>query len=95
MVVILNYADRETEKVANGQRSRNLPVEIQPKAFVLLTLLGAASSPQDMQSPPGNKFHLLKDDRKGQYAVWINKQWRICFGWSDGGATDVEITDYH
>ena len=68
---------------------------MQPKAFILLQLLVAANQLDDMKLSPGNHFHPLDRDRKGQYAIWINKQWRICFGWSDGGATDVEITDYH
>ena len=93
--MIRNYQDRETEKVANGQRSRKLPADIQLKAFTKLAMIAAASNPQDLQSPPGNRFHALDRDRKGQYSIAINMQWRICFGWSDGGATDVEITDYH
>ena len=43
---------------------------------------------------PGNRLHALRGDRKGQYAIRINRQWRVCFRW-DEGATDVEITDYH
>ena len=77
------------------QTSRRLPPDIQPKAFIKLAMLAAASAPQDLQSPPSNRFHELDRDRKGQYSISINMQWRICFGWSDGGATDVEITDYH
>ena len=90
-----NYSCKETEKIANGQRSRKLPADMQPKAFALLKLLAAATHLDDLKSPPGNRFHSLDRDRKGQYSVSINMQWRICFGWSDGGATDVEITDYH
>ena len=93
--MIHSFRDEQTEKIASGQRSRKLPLDIQPKAFVILKLLSAASGPEDMKSPPGNRFHALDRDRKGQYSVSINMQWRICFGWSDGGATDVEITDYH
>jgi len=44
---------------------------------------------------PGNKFHSLKGDRKGQYAISVNKQWRVCFEWHDGNAYNVEIIDYH
>ena len=93
--MIISFRDKEAEKIASGQRSRTRPADIQPKAFRLLKLLSAASGPDDMKSPPGNRFHALDHDRKGQYNVSINMQWRICFGWSDGGATDVEITDYH
>lgn len=50
---------------------------------------------RDLKSPPGNKLHPLDRDRQGQHAVRINDQFRICFRWVDGGAEDVEITDYH
>ena len=93
--MIRSFHDRDTEMLANGQRSRKLPLEIQTKAFSKLSMLAAATIPQDLQSPPSNRFHALDRDRKGQYSISINMQWRICFGWSDGGATDVEITDYH
>ena len=93
--MIYSYRNSETEKVANGQRSRKLPPDIQSKAFKKLAMLAAAADPQDLQSPLSNRFHALDRDRKGQYSIAINMQWRICFGWSDGGATDVEITDYH
>ena len=49
----------------------------------------------DLKVPPGNKLHSLKKDREGQHAIWINRQYRVCFRWKDGHAYDVEITDYH
>lgn len=49
----------------------------------------------DLKVPPGNRFHALKGDRKGQYAISINDQWRICFHFIDGDAYDVEVCDYH
>lgn len=49
----------------------------------------------DLRVPPGNRLHQLSGDRKGQYSVSINDQWRICFKWHDGNTVDVEITDYH
>lgn len=45
--------------------------------------------------PPSNKLHPLSRDRAGEHAIWINSQYRICFRWTDAGAKDVEITDYH
>ena len=91
----VNYRDRETAIVASGRRSRKLPLEIHAKATSLLRVLDAAKDLEELRAVPGNRFHALKDDRKGQYSISINMQWRICFGWSDAGATDVEITDYH
>jgi len=49
----------------------------------------------DLRSPPGNRLERLKGNRKGQHSIRINDQWRICFTWTDAGAEDIEITDYH
>jgi len=49
----------------------------------------------DLRSPPGNKLEALKRDRIGQHSIRINDQWRICFRWTDAGAEQVEIVDYH
>ena len=49
----------------------------------------------DLRAPPGNKLEALKGNRKGQHSIRINEQWRVCFRWSDEGAMDVEIVDYH
>ena len=93
--MIRNFRDADTAQVAAGRRSRRLPLEIHGKATKLLRIIDAAGSLDELRLTPGNRFHALKGDRERQYSVSINMQWRICFGWSDGGATDVEITDYH
>ena len=49
----------------------------------------------DLRSPPGNRLELLKGDLAGYYSIRINDQWRICFVWSEGGASNVKILDYH
>ena len=49
----------------------------------------------DLRVPPGNRLEALKGDRRGQYSIRINQQWRICFRWREGDAFDVEIADYH
>jgi proteic killer suppression protein len=48
-----------------------------------------------LRIPPGNQLEELKGDRKGQFSIRINDQWRICFEWNNGNAIDVEIVDYH
>jgi proteic killer suppression protein len=58
-------------------------------------LLNAAGTLNDLRSPPGNRLEALKRDRLGQHSIRINDQWRICFVWSNGGAENVEIVDYH
>ena len=93
--MIRSFADAATEHVWNGERSRKLPPEIQDRALARLRMLNRAKSLDDLRNPPGNRLHALKDDRAGQHSISINKQWRICFVWRDGGADGVEITDYH
>jgi proteic killer suppression protein len=93
--MIASFADKEAERIWNGQRSRKLPPEIQIRARAKLVMLEAAESLDDLRNPPSNRLHELKEDRVGQHSISINKQWRICFVWKDGQAHNVEITDYH
>jgi proteic killer suppression protein len=60
-----------------------------------LVALDAADALEDLRVPPGNRLEKLKGRRSGQYSIRINDQWRVCFGWKDGNAHDVEIVDYH
>lgn len=76
-------------------KSRRLPTEIIKRAAMRLTQLGAATSIDDLRFPPSNRLEALKGDRRGQWSIRVNEQWRICFRFSDGDAFDVEITDYH
>lgn len=93
--MIVNFFDKESEKIWNNIYSRKLPIEIQKTAKRKLLQIHAAVSLNDLKIPPGNRLHDLKDDRKGQWSISINDQWRICFIWKDNNAHDVEITDYH
>lgn len=58
-------------------------------------MLDAAESLNDLRVPPGNRLEALKGDRSGQHSIRVNQQWRICFVWTEAGAQDVEIVDYH
>lgn len=60
-----------------------------------LAQLDAAERLDDLRVPPGNRLEALKRDRRGQYSIRVNDQWRVCFRWRDGDAYDVEIVDYH
>ena len=60
-----------------------------------LRQLEIANRIEDLRVPPGNHLEALKGDRTGQYSIRINDQWRICFLWTDSGAENVEIVDYH
>ena len=93
--MIKSFADRETERLFDGEFSRRLPEDIHRRSRLKLEIIDAAKDLRDLQSPPGNMLHALHDDRSGQHAIRINDQWRICFRWHDGNAHEVEITDYH
>jgi toxin HigB-1 len=93
--VIQSWTDREAEKVFDLQRSRKLPSDVQRIALRKLRMLDAASSLEDLRIPPGNRLEKLAGDRRGQWSIRINDQWRICFEWRDGNAYEVEIADYH
>jgi toxin HigB-1 len=93
--VIKSFKDKETQKVWKREYSKKLPKEIQERALMKLQQLHAAGDLKDLSIPASNQLELLKGDRKGDYCIRINKQWRICFTWNEGHASDVEITDYH
>jgi proteic killer suppression protein len=93
--VIRSFKDAETERVWRGERSTRLPGNIQDRARNKLRLINRARTVSDLRAPPGNRLHALTGDRKGQWSVSINEQWRICFNGRDGDACDVEIVDYH
>jgi proteic killer suppression protein len=93
--MIGSFASAETAAIWAGLRSRKLPADIQPAALRKLRLLNQARTVTDLRVPPGNRLEALRGDRQGQHSIRINDQWRICFIWNDGGATDVEIVDYH
>jgi len=93
--MIRSFADRETETIWRGERSRRLPGAIQAMALRKLRLINQARVLADLRVPPGNHLEALRGERQGQHSIGINDQWRICFRWHDGGASDVEIVDYH
>jgi len=72
-----------------------MSAELQRAANKKLLLISAASELNSLRVPPGNRLEKLSGDRAGQHSIRINDQYRICFTWKDGGAEDVEITDYH
>jgi toxin HigB-1 len=92
---VIKSFKKETEAIHNGEDPGSFYSPILKVARRKLAMVHAAVSLQDLKSPPGNKLHDLKGDRKGQWAIRINDQYRICFYWTPEGATEVEITDYH
>lgn len=93
--MIQSFKDNDAEKVFQGEVARRFPPSLQRIALRKLLMLDAVVELRDLKVPPGNKLEKLSGDRKGQYSIRINDQWRICFKWSDGIAQGVEIVDYH
>ena len=93
--MILSFADKETERIWEGEVSRRLPIEIQSIARRKLRMINNARRLDDIRVPPANRLEALKGDMKGQHIIRVNDQWRICFRWSNAGVTDVRIVDYH
>ena len=97
--MIRSYRDKGTRDVAAGVNSkaarRKLPASLHDLARRRLAFLDAARSLEDLRARSGLNLHPLQRDRRGQHAIRINDQYRICFTWTDGDAYDVEITDYH
>ena len=94
--MIVSYRDKRTARFAAGERVKAFS-GIERPARLKLDRLEAATTVGDLAALPGNRFETLKGDRKGQYSIRINDQWRICFEWPAGspGPVNVEIVDYH
>jgi proteic killer suppression protein len=94
--VIVSYRDSRTRDFASGKRTK-ASSGFERSARLKLDRLEAATSLKDLSVLPGNRFEALAGDRKGQYSIRINDQWRICFEWPSGslGPSSVEIVDYH
>lgn len=93
--MIQHFACRETERIWSGEVSRRLPRDIQEVSRRKLRMLNNARTLQDLRVPPANRLEPLKGNRVGQYSIRINDQWRVCFVWDNGHATEVAIIDYH
>ena len=93
--MIRSFRGRDTERLFNRERPRRLPPTVLRTAQRKLAMLNAATDLADLRVPPGNRLEKLTGDRKGEYSIRINDQWRICFTWREGDAHDVEITDYN
>lgn len=92
--MIQSFADRETERLWREGESRRFG-GIARVALRKLIQLNAAEALDDLRVPPGNRLEALAGERRGQYSIRINQQWRICFVWETAGPSQVEIVDYH
>jgi proteic killer suppression protein len=97
--MIVSFKDKATEDIFNGRASKvalkACPQAIWRVAARKLDQLDSVSGLEELKVPPGNRLELLAGDRKGQYSIRINDQFRICFVWTETGPDAVEITDYH
>lgn len=93
--VIATFADSQTQSLFVTGRCKRLPPDVMRRARRKIEFIDLAVRLDDLRVPPGNRLHKLSGDRRGQHAIAINDQWRICFRFVDGDAYDVEITDYH
>ena len=93
--MIKSFADKETEKVYLQIFSKKLPNNIQKVALRKLIMIDNAGCLEDLRVPPANHLEQLSGDRKGQYSIRINDQYRICFTVDGNNFFDVEIVDYH
>ncbi|MCX7168798.1 MAG: type II toxin-antitoxin system RelE/ParE family toxin [Proteobacteria bacterium] len=92
--MIKTFKCADTEALFNRKRVARF-VNIERVARRKLEMVNAASSLDFLKVPPQNRLEALKKDRKGQWSIRINDQWRVCFRFEDGDALDVEIVDYH
>lgn len=93
--MIKTFSDKHTKELYETGKSKKVSSELLSRAVRKLEYVNLATSLDDLKVPPGNKLHQLSGDRKGQYAIAVNDQWRICFSFKDGDAFDVEFCDYH
>jgi len=92
--MIISFHCHDTEKLAQGYRVRRF-IAIEDVARRKLRQLEIAMTLNDLRIPPGNRLQALSGDRTGTHSIRINDQWRLCFRWTQHGAADVEIIDYH
>ena len=95
--MIKSFSDRKAEALFDGKPYKRWKAydSIAAAALRKLDMLAAAVTLDDLRALPGNQLEALSGDRKGQFSIRINDQWRICFVWEDGAAWEVEIVDYH
>ena len=97
--MILSFKDTGTEDIYDGLNSKaarkTCPRLLWSVAVRKLDHLNAVIQLKELTNLPGNRLEALHGDRDGQYSIRINRQYRICFNWTESGPLDVEITDYH
>ena len=93
--MITSFGSKETEKIWNGERVKNLPQEVQHIGRRKLRMLNNSQNLMDLTVPPSNLLEKLSGKQSDFYSIRINDQWRIIFKWDEGNASEVKILDYH
>jgi len=92
--MIRSFKCKDTKALSEGRNVRRF-VNIAKVARRKLRQLEIAAQLDDLRVPPGNRLEALRGERSGQYSIRVNNRWRVCFRWTDAGANEVEIVDYH
>ena len=93
--MILSFGDKDTEQIWDGERVKNMPLDIQSIGRRKLRMLNNSQTIMDLKIPPSNRLEKLSGKLKDYYSIRINDQWRIIFKWIDGQSEEVKIVDYH
>jgi toxin HigB-1 len=93
--VIKSFKDADAQLLWETGKSRRIPATLRVAALKKLAILHWATSLADLAIPVGNRLEPLMGSRKGQHSIRINNQYRLCFVWREGGASNVEVVDYH
>ena len=92
--MIVSFADKATETIANGERVIRFAF-IENSIRRKLRLLEIAGNLNDLRVPPGNHLEKLQGNWSGFHSIRVNEQWRICFRWTVNGPSEVQLVDYH
>lgn len=89
------FKNDDAELLFAGLTTRRLPADIQRRARMRIQRVVAAVKLTDLRVPPSHRLEALRGDREGQHSIRVNDQWRVCFVWTERGAMEIEVTDYH
>lgn len=93
--MIKSFANKRTEAIWNREFAKGIDPAISKTAYRKLFQLHTVTRLADLKIPPANHLEALRGDRKGQWSIRVNDQFRLCFSWRDGDVLDVEFVDYH